>query len=221
LGTWSCGNAKGLRANDRFFMLKQGRPPRGIVASGWITSTPYAEEHWDLTKKKKGIKAHFVKLRFEALLVPEKEPILGVGELNRGPLATVHWRTQMSGIRIPDEAAVVLERVWESHLETLRGAAAGPDATPARPDIVAEPRRSVPSTDELLMRISAGARVLGASGAGRDHLLYVDDVLGLLTEGQTTAEILAKNDWLEPDDVRACLAYARRLVAAERGRDRQ
>ena len=33
-GRWGCGHSRSLKPGDRFFFLRQGRPPRGIIASG-------------------------------------------------------------------------------------------------------------------------------------------------------------------------------------------
>jgi hypothetical protein len=115
-GRWGCGNARNIKPGDRFFFLRQGRPPRGIVGSGRITSAPRSGKHWDPERRKKGVLARYVDLRFEVLLEPEREAPLGVAELTRGPLSEVHWRTQISGIRIADDAAVLLEALWAAHV---------------------------------------------------------------------------------------------------------
>jgi uncharacterized protein (DUF433 family) len=41
-------------------------------------------------------------------------------------------------------------------------------------------------------------------------------VLGMLAAGDSVDDLLREYSWLERDDVHACLAYARRLVAHER-----
>jgi len=45
--------------------------------------------------------------------------------------------------------------------------------------------------------------------------IKVETVLALLEQGATPEEILQDYPDLEPDDIRACLAYARALVANE------
>lgn len=119
-GRWGCGNVKSIKPGDRFFLLRQGRPPRGIVASGSIASVPLPGRHWDPEKARKGIPASYVSLSFDVLLEPEKERLLGVGELTRGPLAQVHWRTHISGIRIAEDAAVLLDTLWKAHVAGQR-----------------------------------------------------------------------------------------------------
>jgi 5-methylcytosine-specific restriction enzyme A len=122
-GRWGCGNSRSIKPGDRFFFLRQGRPPRGIIASGRITSAPRTGKHWNLERRKKGVLARYVDLGFEVLLDPEREAPLGVAELTRGPLAKVHWRTQISGIRIADDAAALLETLWAAHVAGERASA--------------------------------------------------------------------------------------------------
>ena len=46
--------------------------------------------------------------------------------------------------------------------------------------------------------------------------MAVEHVLGMLAAGDTEETILAGYPWLESEDIRACLVYARRLVGHER-----
>ncbi len=70
--------------------------------------------------------------------------------------------------------------------------------------------------DALLERITVNPAIFGGKPILRGHRLAVEHVLGMLAAGDTPETILAGYPWLEPDDVRACLVYARRLVAHER-----
>ncbi|WP_245574293.1 DUF433 domain-containing protein [Desulfovirgula thermocuniculi] len=45
--------------------------------------------------------------------------------------------------------------------------------------------------------------------------IKVENVLALLEQGATVQEILKEYPDLEPEDIRACIAYARHLVANE------
>ncbi|MDM8527083.1 hypothetical protein QUF58_02620 [Anaerolineales bacterium HSG24] len=48
LDTWSCGVTKKINPSDRVFLMKLGKDePRGIVASGWATSSVFENEHWN------------------------------------------------------------------------------------------------------------------------------------------------------------------------------
>jgi uncharacterized protein (DUF433 family) len=69
---------------------------------------------------------------------------------------------------------------------------------------------------ELLGRITVNPHVFGGKPIIRGRRLAVEHVLGMLAAGSTEEELLAGYDWLEPEDIRACLVYARRAVAGER-----
>jgi uncharacterized protein (DUF433 family) len=69
---------------------------------------------------------------------------------------------------------------------------------------------------DLLARITADLGIFGGKPIIRGHRLAVEHVLGMLAAGDTPDELLREYPWLESDDVRACLAYARRLVGHER-----
>jgi len=72
-----------------------------------------------------------------------------------------------------------------------------------------------PKTD-LLARITTDPGIFSGKPIIRGHRLAVEHVLGMLAAGDTPDELLREYSWLEADDVRACLAYARRLVGHER-----
>ena len=69
---------------------------------------------------------------------------------------------------------------------------------------------------KLLERITINPTIFGGKPIIRGRRLAVEHVLGMLAAGDKTEEILAAYPWLETDDIRACLAYAHRLVAHER-----
>jgi uncharacterized protein (DUF433 family) len=50
----------------------------------------------------------------------------------------------------------------------------------------------------------------------RGRRLAVEHVLGMLAAGDTAQTLLEAYPWLEPDDIRACLLYARKVVGEER-----
>jgi len=73
-----------------------------------------------------------------------------------------------------------------------------------------------PTEDQLLERITIDPAKFGGKPIIRGRRLAVEHVLGILAAGDTPETILAGYGWLEPEDIRACLTYARRLVAHER-----
>ena len=76
--------------------------------------------------------------------------------------------------------------------------------------------RQVATADELLQRITVDSKILGGKPTIRGHRLAVEHVLGMLAAGDRPETILEGYPWLEPEDIRACLVYAQRIVADER-----
>lgn len=72
------------------------------------------------------------------------------------------------------------------------------------------------SENELIQRITLNPNIFGGKPIIRGHRLAVEHVLGMLAAGDTTETLLAAYPWLEPDDIRACLLYARKVVGEER-----
>lgn len=70
--------------------------------------------------------------------------------------------------------------------------------------------------DEMLARITTNPEIFGGKPIVRGRRLAVEHVLGMLAAGDTVDTIVAGYPWLEGDDVRACLLYARRIVGHER-----
>lgn len=70
--------------------------------------------------------------------------------------------------------------------------------------------------EQLLARITINPKIFGGKPIIRGRRLAVEHVLGMLAAGDTAEIILAGYPWLEADDIRACLVYARRLVGHER-----
>ena len=69
---------------------------------------------------------------------------------------------------------------------------------------------------KLLSRITVNPKIFGGKPVIRGRRLAVEHVLGMLAAGSSQEEILAGYEWLEADDIRACMVYARRAVAHER-----
>ena len=121
---WSCINSKSLNPGDRIFLLKLGTEPKGIIAAGYARTTPFLDKHWSGENKN----AFYIKLDFEVLLNPEKEPILTVDRLNqseisqkaRSILYKQNWTPQSSGISIRPELVDELESIWFDFLSTQK-----------------------------------------------------------------------------------------------------
>ena len=72
------------------------------------------------------------------------------------------------------------------------------------------------SEDELLERITINPEIFGGKPIVRGRRLAVEHVLAMLAAGDSIETILSGYPWLEDADVRACLAFARRVVGHER-----
>ena len=68
---------------------------------------------------------------------------------------------------------------------------------------------------ELLSRITARPDVYGGKPIIRDMRISVELVLSLLSQGATHDEILDDYPFLEPEDIRACIAYAHTVIAGD------
>lgn len=69
---------------------------------------------------------------------------------------------------------------------------------------------------KLLERITVNPKIFGGKPIIRGRRLAVEHILGMLASGDSAETILEGYPWLEPEDIKACLVYARRLVGHER-----
>ena len=73
----------------------------------------------------------------------------------------------------------------------------------------------MPANHELLQRITARPDVFGGKPIIRDMRVSVELVLSLLAQGVTPEAILDDYPDLEPDDIRACTAYAHAVISRD------
>jgi 5-methylcytosine-specific restriction protein A len=102
------------------FLIRLGKEPRGIVASGWADSLPYEDARWDENLAAAGKTTLYVGVRFDALLNPSIEKIFPRKSLDRSILGKMHWDSQLSGIRILDDVTTKLDEEWEAFLKSGR-----------------------------------------------------------------------------------------------------
>lgn len=69
---------------------------------------------------------------------------------------------------------------------------------------------------DLLTRVTVNPKIFRGKPIIRGRRLAVEHVLGMLAAGDTQETVLESYPWLEPDDIRACLIYAHRIVGHER-----
>ncbi len=67
--------------------------------------------------------------------------------------------------------------------------------------------------EELLKRITFNPGIFGGKPIVRGMRVSVESILSLLAQGVRETEILEDYPDLEPEDIRACVAYARAVIA--------
>lgn len=70
--------------------------------------------------------------------------------------------------------------------------------------------------DELMARIVVNPGIFGGKSIIRGRRMAVEHILGQLAVGDTPEILLEEFEWLELEDIQACLLYAYRMVAGER-----
>jgi len=107
---WSVASHKSIKPGDRAYIVRLGQEPRGIFASGVISSEPYLA-------MRNGRHYHRINIDLDVLLNPDKERILTFDILKTGNLAEQNWAPQASGISIRPQLVDELEGVWLNFLD--------------------------------------------------------------------------------------------------------
>ena len=86
--------------------------------------------------------------------------------------------------------------------------------------VVSRPWEGISSDDmineKLLGRITANPEIFGGKPIIRGMRVSVEMILSLLAQGEKEEAILADYPDLEPDDLRACLAYAHAAISHDK-----
>ncbi len=106
---WSVASHKSIQPSDRAYIVRLGVEPRGIFASGYISSKPYPAV-------KKGRSYYRINIDLDVLLNPKKQPILTMEMLKNGSLAEQMWAPQASGISIKPQLVDEVETLWLNFL---------------------------------------------------------------------------------------------------------
>ncbi len=69
---------------------------------------------------------------------------------------------------------------------------------------------------QLMDRITVNPEIFGGKPIIRGKRLAVEHILGMLAAGDTPETILEGYDWMQAEDIQACLLYAHRMVSHER-----
>lgn len=116
---WSIGtNFRRIQLGDRLFLIRLGKEPRGIFASGQAASYPYEASHWD---EEEDQIAWYVDIYWDTLLNPNDAGLI----LSRDELEFIsteqRWSPIASGEEIKEDAATKLEDEWRRFSESERG----------------------------------------------------------------------------------------------------
>ena len=107
--SWWSTVTKHLEVGSRFYLMRVAGEPRGLIASGTITSRPQEVPHWDPARASRGDTYHRVDIRYETL---SRLPLVRRIELDFPPYADQKWDPQASGILIDPDIARDLDRLW-------------------------------------------------------------------------------------------------------------
>src|SRR5947207_3206755 len=109
---WSVGNRKHLALGSRVFLIRQGKSPKGVVASGFTASEPEPTNDPD-------DHSNYCDIHFTMVLRGEEGDILPLQDLQADPvLKEVNWGSQRGGIEFTDDQAARLEVLWRELLES-------------------------------------------------------------------------------------------------------
>ncbi len=109
---WSTGVTRKIARGDRIFLMKLGQEPRGLIASGWVSSDVYEAKHWSGDFKT----ALYVDIHFDTIIDPTQEEVFSIEFLQDGIYSHINWTPQASGISISDDVAEQLEKDWAKFL---------------------------------------------------------------------------------------------------------
>lgn len=112
---WSIGGRRGgVRENDRFFLLKVGDLPRGIIASGRAIGPVVKRAHWDAQNSKSW--TFFADIAWEVLL--DEETLLPKQTL-ANKIPEKNWTIPGGGIQLSPDQAEQLEHLWAEHIRNI------------------------------------------------------------------------------------------------------
>jgi len=69
--------------------------------------------------------------------------------------------------------------------------------------------------EKLMNRITANPEIFGGKPIIRGMRISVELILSLLAQGESAEALLEDYPELEPEDIRACLAYAHAVIARD------
>ena len=192
-GRWSVARrVQGIDPGDTVYLLKQGREPRGIVASGTVTSEIYTDDHFDPDVSGE---LNYVEVAWTAI-VDEDTP-LPLEDL-KVAFPQQHWTPQSSGQGVRPEVVADLAAMWAEFVGHAidTGAAPAPGGGGQGRAVDAKLRKQIEdAAQDRLMRYyeNLGWEV-------RD-VRYTEPYDALATKGDTTRYLEAKGTMGSADTV--------------------
>ena len=108
---WSTGVNVSIKEGDRVFLIRLGEDPRGIVASGYAATNVFKSPHWEDHRAIKGEFSKHIYVQFDKILDIKDSPL--PMSILKEISPSFKWSSQASGISIPEEIALQLERIWK------------------------------------------------------------------------------------------------------------
>lgn len=112
ISKWTCGINKSIKTGDRIFLIRLGKNPKGIVASGYALSNVFEGCHWNSEHQKNNKRARRIFIKFDKILDADSEKIIDIVDLINLD-ENYHWSSQASGVSIPEELQLKIEIRWK------------------------------------------------------------------------------------------------------------
>jgi len=109
--SWSCAN-RDVAPGDRVWLMRVGKEPRGVLASGNVVSEPYEAEHYDAEAAETGKTSMKVDIEFSEIRDVFKDPLISMEDLGRVTIDNQNWAPESSGIEIKPRSAALLDKLW-------------------------------------------------------------------------------------------------------------
>lgn len=107
---WSCSSTQ-PREGDTAYIMRVGSEPRGLIARGNVTTSPFEDEHWAGEAAEEGKQARYIELTFTDLRDPQQDAYLSLDQL-RGISSEQAWTPQSSGIEIRPDVVQQVVKGW-------------------------------------------------------------------------------------------------------------
>ncbi|EGR2895096.1 HNH endonuclease [Vibrio parahaemolyticus] len=110
---WSSGRRKNIDIGEKFYMMRLGVEPKGIIGCGYVITRPELLEHWNPTKAKEKKKTLRALLDFTVI---SSEPIISLAELEK-KYPDLKWTPESGGIFIPSDYSRAICKTIETRAD--------------------------------------------------------------------------------------------------------